>query len=675
MNAWEGFQLPPEEEEDEEILFSVAKDVLASFGIPLNDGSNEGGTLDNIDIKRGDAFSTLKASLLEEFVKEDKNLIEIRINPDGEAEFYEVGTESSNINPYYSIFAANFIKDPDKVSVMVTGAKPKQERKIYEWHQLIGPDATNYTIHDTTKLSTACLASSYSSTVTITYDDPLRKNPKNNWNDGIESIFEPGPFERFIGFSWRITPPVELTSAYTKIYMQPQSSIPVILSDFNYKIGDTENFPNLGVPKKRQLYSYQDPNDANCNAFGEGQEELYCSSDSIPLPLALTEGLFVQDMRGTLISRFGGIQGLFVVGIPLIACYGIPKENMEKQANNATNTDLFIGARNNYKTVVKLNEGIHYVILYKEDMTPTNAEDEQAQDVLPCFQFVDNLSYDDHATTGTGVDFFIGARSTELLEVFEDNPNARGSVIPLENRSGILVEQIWVQVNLDTPCFIVNDPAGKAKNIAEELKVEILGLVLTDNPPPIAMNGELINQTEGIIDNDPTETQDLEDTAMEEAYKQMSSGRTLNLNFSSLDEDETVRLSEKLYNLLVEDTGKVYTHTCGPTEQPVLGTTGPNGDIINSIEYSYTDQGSYLINVTEGSKYFGDFAGINGGIYFKQTEDITTKGTIIQDLGNHIDYKVRVDGIGDIKCINGCSAILNIRDRVSITIHNNAVES
>ncbi len=269
----------------------------------------------------------------------------------------------------------------------------------------------------------------------------------------------------------------------------------------------------------------------------------------------------------------------------------------------------------------------------------------------------------------------MGSLSTELLLLFNNEPVGKGSILPLENRSGILIDQLWAQVSLDTSCFIVNDSAGNAKKIAEGLKVEVLGIALHDAPAPIAMNGILIDQEAGLLDNDPTTTQDLEDTPMEVAYAEMSSGRTMSLNFASLDETKTKTLSKKLYDLLREDTGKVYTHTCGPTETPEIGDRGPNGGIINTIEYAYTDQGTYLINVTEGPKNFGDFAGIDGGMYYKQTEEVTTKGTVIQDKGNHVDYKIRVDGYGDITAINGCAEVIAVRDRVSITMHNNAVES
>lgn len=671
-DIWQGFQVADEDEEPS-AGGSVAEDVLETFGIPVSNGG--GGSLAGIDIKRGDALSILKASLLETYAQDSgSQLHEIRIDEDGNAEIYRVGASSSGLNPYYSISARNHIKDPSKVSVMVTGKKPKQERVVYDWYPLIGPGADGYTIYDTTKLSSGCLINSFSTFATITYVDPFRTNVNSNWNNGVQDIFEPGPFERFIGFSWKITPPATLVSPFTKIYKQGQSSIPVLLSDPAYEIGAQGGFPDLGTPQKRATYTTSSSELENCKAF-EG-DVAYCGTTTVPIPLVMEEGLTYSTVRGKEVSKFLGVTGVFVVGVPLIACYGVPQPGKQKEENNAANTSLFVASSNAYNTLTKLNEGIHYVFLYKQDASGTDLGGDPAE-YLPCIQFANNLKYNDHATIGTGVSFFIGAFSTELIKLFGNEPTGTGSVLAFENRSGMLVNQVWAQISLDTPCFVVNDSQGGANaiNIAKNLKVEVLALSVIDQPSPIAVNGELIDQEAGLIDNDPTSLQDLTKTPMEEAYEQMSSGRTMSLNFASLDDGATANLSKKLYELLLRDTGETFTHTCDPMEQPKVGERGPEGGIINTIEYSYTDQGSYLINVTEGPENFGDFAGIDGGMYLKQVEEVSTKGTIIQDRGNHVDYIVRVDGYGDIKAINGCASVLSVRDRVSITIHNNAVES
>jgi len=690
---WPGFQQIDEDITPPEDLGSVAEDILNAFGITLK--ASGGGSLTNVDIKRADALSTLKASLLESYAESaGAPLKEIRIDASGDAEFYSVGASSANLDPYYTISSSNFVKDPNKVGVMVTGAKPKQERKIFEWYEVIGPTVTNKTVYDTSAMATACLSNSFSTHATITYLDPLRNNNNANWNDGVNdgvnSIFElDSPYDRFIGYSWRITPPESEVSKFTKIHRQMQSSVPILLSNKDYSIGNAVDFPNLGTPLKRATYernSETERKDSECKIF-QGEEVKYCSDTTVPLKLVMHEGLTHEIKRGVEVSKFLGLTGVFVVGIPLINCYGIPKPNFQKEENIPKNTNLFVGAQNTYNTLVKLSEGIHYVTLYKQDDgTDVDISNPRpTEEYLPCIQFANNLKYNDYAAIGSGaadtggdaegVDFFIGAAFTDLLVLFGGEPTGRGSILPLEERSGILIDQLWAQVLLDTSCFIVNDPAGNAKKIAENLKVEVLGLALHDEPAPIAMNGVLIDQISGIKDNDPTTIQDMTNTPMELAYAEMSSGRTMSLNFASLTEQQTETLSKKLYNLLIDDDGSVYTHTCGPTEEVEVGQEGPNGGIINTIEYSYTDQGSYLVNVTEGPVNFGDFAGIDGGMYYKQAEDITTKGTIIQDAGNHVDYKVRVDGYGDLTAINGCAEILDVKDRVSITIHNNAVES
>jgi len=640
---------------------SVAEDVLSSFGISFV--GSAGGYLNNVDIKRADAFSSLKASLLEEYAKQSgSSLIEVRINEDGEAEFYEVGGDSADIDPYYTIMASSYVRP--KVGVSVTGAKPQQERIIYDWYPVIGGDG-NYTIYDTTQLASTCYISNFTTHATITYEDPLRNTQGGNWNNGIQDIFElDTPFDRFIGFSWRITPPSNLVTPFTKIYSQSQSSIPVLLTDPGSSIAGSP--PNIGTLLRRKVIAANDSSISDCFMFDTVEGS--CSSSSVPLTLLSIEGLTYETLRGTTVSKFLGVQGVYAIGIPLNGCMGFPRDDQSALLDNVTgNTALCVQAYSTNRAVVKLNESIHFAVLFSAE--------EGNVDGLPCIQFANNLRYNDYAAVGTDVEFFIDVHNSDLLNMFELSNPARGTILPLENNNGVLIEQVWAQVGLETPCFVVIDPVGNAVEIAKGLTVEVLAMALRDLPSPIAINGTLVDQTDGIIDSDPTTTQDLAHTAMEEALLEMSSGRTISLTMASLSEGETVRLSEKLYTLLSKDNGKVYSHTCPPTDEPRVGERGDRGGIINVIEYSYTDEGSYLINVTEGPEYFGDFSGIDGGIHYKQTEDVSTKGTIIQDLGNHVQYLVHVDGYGPILAINGCASVLAVRDRVSIRIHNNAVES
>ena len=221
---------------------------------------------------------------------------------------------------------------------------------------------------------------------------------------------------------------------------------------------------------------------------------------------------------------------------------------------------------------------------------------------------------------------------------------------------------------------MISDPTGKAVDIAEKLEVSVSPIILEQEPPPIALNGIIVDQEDGMKDNDPTTTQNFEDTSLEKALNKMK-GRSLNVNLSSLDEEETKSLSKYLYNMLKKASGINYTHTCSPNSKPKIGDKGPNGGIINNITYNYSDSGSYLITVVEGDEFSGDFSGINSGIYKRQTEEINAVGTIIQSAGDHINFKVKVDGVGDIWAINSYPGVLEIKDKVNVTIHNNAVET
>ena len=669
-NFWEGFQASLEEEPDVNYN-TVSTDVLSAFGISYI--NEKGGYLKNVDIKRADALSVLKASLLEEYANEGSSLIEMCINEDGEAYFYEVGNSNSNIRPYYSIPASSYVKP--NASVLVTGGKPKQERITLStgWYPLIGPNGT-YTIHDTTKLNSSCYAVDFSTHATITYEDPVRHKPSPNWNDGVEDIFElETPFDRFLGYTWRITPPSDLVTNTTKIYKQSQSTIPVLVShsedDVIYKIGMLGNYPNLGIPRKRAMRTELGDNIQDCTVFED--TDFYCSDTTVPINIAMKEGLTYDTLRGDMqVSKVLGVQGVFVIGTPLKNCYGIAKEGMLKSDNIEENTNLFIAAYSTHTAVFKLNESIDYALLYDRNLGSSDSSDPG----IPCIQFANNLQYYDNAKIGTGVQFYINTEDYYLSSLF-NGYIGYGSILASEHRGGILVESVWAQLILDTPCFVIVDPRGNANKIAAELVVEVLPLILRDLPSPIAYNGTLVDQSDGISDNNPTTLQSFKDTALENVYNSMGSSRTLSLNFASLDEDATVRLSQKLHDLLLDDTGNIYTHTCPPTDSPQLGDKCINGGIVNSIEYAYTDQGSYLITVIEGPEFFGDFAGIDGDIYYKRTEEVSVQGTIIQDLGNHVDYVVHVDGIGPLKCINACATVLAKRDRVSVTIHNNAVES
>ena len=70
----------------------------------------------------------------------------------------------------------------------------------------------------------------------------------------------------------------------------------------------------------------------------------------------------------------------------------------------------------------------------------------------------------------------------------------------------------------------------------------------------------------------------------------------------------------------------------------------------------------------------GGLSTISAGPIMKQAEEVSARGTVIQDMGNHVYYKVRIDGFGDRIAINCCYNVIRVGDKVQCSVHNNPVE-
>jgi hypothetical protein len=122
--------------------------------------------------------------------------------------------------------------------------------------------------------------------------------------------------------------------------------------------------------------------------------------------------------------------------------------------------------------------------------------------------------------------------------------------------------------------------------------------------------------------------------------------------------------------------GVISTYICGPESEPKLGGYGPdNSTVVNDITYSYSDSNSYTISVTTGPKIIGNLTQVDGGLTLKASENTQAQGTIIQDQGSNVWFKVRIDGYDDAYAINTSPNLLRVGDKVNVTIHNNPIES
>jgi len=609
---------------------SVAESVLKAFDVEYT--GQGGGPLSHVDIKRLDALTAIRLSLLEELALtgEYKELI---INNEGKAEFIRVGEEGRGVTDlYYTIQSQDYVTR--KSGVLVTGGKPLPKRYMGETSDILEVcNAVRF--YDANYMVSNCMRPYFKSYHIITYDDP---HLSSSYKDGIDNLYEIlNPFDRIIGYAYYIDPG-EVNEDVT-ISFNKQASVPVLISP-DGKIGT--------LAKIKQVSG----EDYNC--YGDIEEPNPISGISIDLPAELR----FTTIRGVPYDKFIKVANVFVVATELEYCVGVPNsiEAAKSGKSDPTNTDLWVALNNPVKSVFKLEEGIHYAVGYKEGTVFVQFADRSDPRLNPL--------YGDDVTAFVRSDCTYG----------KDHTIIKGSILPTDNVRGLWVHQVYAIIDLDTPCITIQDPLGAAADIGDRLKYQITPLMMTQKPAPIAYNGKLIDLTDGYADHDPTTTQSFTDTEMEQVLEDMSGGAGLSLSLSSLDEAGTERLSNELYKLFISDKGISTIYICGPNCNPDVGARGPSGGIINEVTYSYSDSGSYTVSVTEGSFLSNGLPSNTTGIVSKLTEEVPANGTVIEDEGNHVMFKVLLDGVGVRQAINTTSSIIRVGDRVSVSMHNNPVE-
>ena len=631
---------------------SLAADVLSTYGISCN--SSIGGSLPNLDIKRMDAIQVIKLSLLEASANAGE-IYEPIMGSDGVVDFVAIGagTGLSGGDIYYEIQTGSYKESCG--GVMITGAMPLAERKNVEWQPIW--EGGEKQVYDTTFLvNTNCLTEAFSQQATIIFNDP---HLDSRYLDGIDNLYEitkDNPYDHILGYARFI----DWSGADTD-------------KDVSIKKEDTARIllplpaGTLGTLAERPPLSDMGYDNINCYKDGGVTVDNIEKGVKIDIPSAFR----FDNIRETKVDKLQSILDVYVVGLEIADMRGLPPSdseacNMSPVKGSAICT---IKVRKSYHECFKLEKGVHYVIGY------TGMD---GGEKTPYVVFIDNSRSDDPIKIDGNILTQFNV-SPESLWDNQGNSTGQGLILPTGGTHGILVSSVFVSVLLDTPSIVVYHPDGmnnKAKAIADELVYWVCPLVSVELPRPIAFNGNLLNMKDSIIDHDPTTTQNLTDTPYELALDAMQ-GNGMALTLSFLDEGQCAKLSGALFEYLNSggSGGTESTFVCGPGADASLGGIGPNGGIINSISYSYQDSNSYTISVNTGPTILGDMSQVEGGPSPKKTEDISAVGTIIQDEGNHINYKVRMDGFGERIAVNLSHHILRVGDKVSCTVHNNPVES
>lgn len=655
---------------------SLANDVVNYF-LPGRCDDSLGGALMDLDIRHMDALTVVKLSLLESSANDNKYYEPIFNHATDKVEFKAVGSYDAGITDlYYTVATFNYLEECN--GVMITGKKPLPIRKVLDWKPIWGNVAAEKRIFDTSDMTTGCNRDNFSQYATIVYNDPHTTNGTQGYEDGLENLFEQGstpglalgPYDSVMGYvKWKYLPE-NLVTKDTEVRYNTNAYIPI-------KIG-TEKASTNGPYVGKELAKHPQ--------FGDQYLEQKCwetlnnlggiSDWDDGVAVTIPEEFRFISPGGIEVDKFLGIEKVYVLGKELE--YTVLPINYEKAVSEvleAIDVELVVTINDSNTVIVELERGVHWQVAYKE----------VGEWKEPRVVFADNGEYDSPFKFGNDCDFKLTKNSNYWDEWGDVVVSDTRTVLPLTTKRGFIVEEIWAVVNLETPSIIIYDPHGgsggpwgevqnRALKIAQGFDFQLAPMVITEEPQPIGYNGRIIDQTIGLRDNDPTTAQDFEQTDLNVAMDAMNGGSGLSLNLSFLDEQQVVDLSGVLYSFMNGRDGQEKVYTCGPNCQPKLGGLGPDGGIVNQINYSYTDSQSYTISINEGPRLVGQMAQIATGPYFKSPEDVGRSGIIINDKGNHIHYLVRLDQFGERTAINMCDEVLREGDKVSCTIHNNAVE-
>lgn len=659
---------------------SMAVFTLEQYGIPYRPSQYDGGPLASMDIKRMDAMTVINQSLMEEFPA-GGNLVEAMVDEEGYVEFVEIGSTGGGISDVYYTVQTHTYQDTAK-GVMITGGRPLPTKRAIEYKPIWGEfNDSSKKIWVFQDMLSNCNLKNFTRYATVTFNDPGLEQVA--WDDGRVTLFEPeSPWDRFLGYVYYEKVPDALYNEDYDVILAKTSTVPIKIGD-NPSI-QAQNPSSATLVRSAadlgtiQLLPQYDPELGDCwSDTNQGVSIDYNLGVKVPIR---DEGynLSYTKLNGTIADKFIKISGVYVIGKKIEFLKSAPATDADAAVFATGGTEYesvrWVAIDDRQSRAFRLIEGRNYAVSYED----VNVEGRTLK--TPWIIFAQEINPYDPIDYGTAVDFYLMPN----CKFANENPDAIdgkyvGSILPIEQNRGLLVEELWVMVDLESPSLVINDPNGNAAEIAENLIYYVGALRMYEPPAPIGFAGEgynsgvLVDQTVGFQDNDPTTAIDFEVESELERYYDIMQGGGMALTLSFLDENGVVDLAARLYNKLQFD-GITSVHTCGPCAAPKLGRYGTSG-VINSIQYSYSDKGAYTISVQEGPYIVGGLTPVDGGPSTKMSENFQASGTIIKDVGNNVHFKVLIDGYGERWAMSMVPGVLRVGDIVSVVVHNNPVEA
>ena len=684
---------------------SVAQLVLETFGIPFS-APILGGSLPGYDIRNQDATTILRLSLVTElldlppegsFRVGPAGFAEVELDGDGIARFYMVGASlAENLDIRYCIPTGQMTNAADLV--IVRGYDPPVRRELRE--PFDGLKNKEFFAYDDCAQET-CEQGHNSKYATISYDDPALDQ---SYQDDIQNSYEIGAFESLLGYivDFDISPAPEAVPGLrvsfgdsTKEYIRFSASL----------------FKNTVVQGNLAINSFNGVTGGSVLGAGRAQGANVGGAAGSSVPATITT---VNKSTGECFITNSTIVGSLIV---------ISADRFKRPTKFGLAESDFIGVQDivfsGQKVMVIFTSPFHInplikpqkeLISLQHGRNWTWSTDAEENVEINLFSVIDSaFTQQIHNLYNISNTVIAETRFRGIFEATTDAPNSGSQLISEEFRSTYIAgigDSLGYKAVNGTMCIVLErrrpsidifDPRGQAMRVAENIRITYTPIVLVDAPAPIAyastqpflqsideqsgaggktIPGEgIIDQTDGIRDNDPSTTQDFDESELS-ILQDNTNGSTIDITLPFCTDDECLQIARNfrdLQNETVISTSVVL----GPDSQPRLGDvfTDDSGNIsiINEINYSYTDASQYLITITTGPRFLsaGSF---NDSQYQLQTEDVTKEGIIVQDRGDGATYVVRVQGGDELVALSFVLEDISVGDKCQVRIFNNPVE-
>lgn len=684
---------------------AVSQLVLETFGIPFSTPVL-GGSLPGYDIRNQDATTMLKLSLATELLDSPPEgsgrtggagFAEVEIDGDGIARFYIVGAAAAQgLDVRYCIPTGQIVNAADLV--IVRGYDPPIRRELRE--PFDGLKNKEFFGYDDCAVDT-CEQGHNAKYATISYDDPALDQ---TYQDDIINSYEIGAFESLLGYivDFDISPDPETVPGLrvsfgdsTKEYIRFSANLfknsvvegNLSLDDFNAITGGTV----IGAGRAEGAEvggSAGSSVPATITTVNQSTGECFITNSTVVGALiTLSADRFKRlNKFGLNESDFIGVQDIVFSGQKVMAIFTSPFNINPLIKPQKELISLQHGR--NWTWTTDANENVEINLFSVIDSAFT-------QTIHNIYSIPDSL---------TSSPSFNG-----IFEAATDAPNDTSQISATEFRNTYIAAigdslgykavngEMCIVVERRRPSIDIYDPRGQAMSVASSIGITYTPIVLVDEPPPIAyastqpflqsideqtgaggntIPGEgIVDQTDGIRDNDPSTTQDFDESELS-ILQDNTNGSTIDITLPFCTDTECLEIARNfrdLQNETVVSTSAVL----GPDSTPRLGDVftddSGNTSIINEINYSYTDGSQYLITLTTGPRFLtaGSF---NDSQYQLQTEDVTKEGIIIQDRGDGATYVVRVQGGEEIIALSFILDDISVGDKCQVRIFNNPVE-